>query len=229
MPRVTRRLALAAITILAAASATAVYASTDGGSTTQPAPGPFGDTAKTQIKAVEPDLASSFAGFRRERSAADAIPDDVRALLGETELTGKNPNLARAIKSNSGTAWMIPGDGTLCIALPDPYDIVVLGCTSTAHALGNGAVVTEVDPLAKSALVGLTVPDGGHASLTYDDGQTVPVALSADGTALLSVSFAAEGKTAEEITITTRDDREHSTLIVPPALAAAFVSSPAAG
>lgn len=149
-------------------------------------------SARTQIKAVQADQAASFAMFRRAPTASDALPAGVRSLLGETAVTGKNVDLARAVTTAAGTAWVVPGDGAICIALPDPVDIVGLGCATTQFAAKYGALAELYNPGdPDTRLVGILLPDGGSATVLYENGKSDELLVpNADGAVLTNLSGA---------------------------------------
>lgn len=155
-------------------------------------PAPFSaSNQRAEITAIQPSQSKSFAAFRRPRTAADVIPQEVRGLLTETAVTGKNVDLSRSVTSTAGTAWIIPGDNAVCIALPDPTEVVGVGCATTDYAAAYGSLATLYDPKRPSSkLVGLLLPDGGSASVRYADGKTVALPRNADGAVLAQVSGA---------------------------------------
>jgi hypothetical protein len=104
------------------------------------------NTPTTAVTAVQPDAAASFKLLRT--TPPTPMPADVIAGIGSPERFGRNPALARAIKTPTGTGWVIPGDGFLCIAIPDPVD-------------GWGSTCLPTDVAAVRGLdIGLTAADG---------------------------------------------------------------------
>lgn len=127
------------------------------------------------VKAVSPDTVAAFRVFRE--APPTAMPGDVSAMVGSPERFGRNPALARQIQTATGTGWVIPGDGHLCIAVPDPVDGWGTSCAPTAVAIERGLGISLTDSTGKSKET-LLVPDGRRA--TRSPGSAViPLAASA--------------------------------------------------
>lgn len=144
-----------ALLAVAAASAGAALAS-DGG-----IPSP----KRTQIPAarVQPvdkvpsTLSSAFKLFRTE--GPTVVPPAVAEGGTGPNAFGRNAALARAIPTQTGTGYVIPGDGFVCIIVPDPVDGWAEGCLPTAAAIEQGVDV----------------------GLTARDGRTIETSLVPDG------------------------------------------------
>lgn len=122
-------------------------------------------TPTTAITAVGSDITANFALFRNY--TASPLPADVAAQVGSPERYGRNPNLARQIQTVTGKGWVIPGNGYLCVVVPDPVDGYGTSCVTTAEARTQGLYVGLTGggvPAGKSAET-LISPDGSSASL----------------------------------------------------------------
>jgi hypothetical protein len=106
--------------------------------------------------------------------AARPMPASIAKMVSRSRSArryGLNTRLARPVGSE-GDAWVIPGQGELCLWITDPVDGGGIGCATTSQAaagelsislLGGGA-----DP--SDHIVGL-IPDGAGA-LSISDSET---------------------------------------------------------
>lgn len=90
----------------------------------------------TAVAAVQQQILDSFAIFRDR--PATPMPADVAEQVGSPRRYGRNPNLARKITTVTGDGWVVPGDGWLCIAMPDPVDGFGTTCLPTQIAAARG-------------------------------------------------------------------------------------------
>jgi hypothetical protein len=88
------------------------------------------------VAEVQPRIASNFALFRDR--PARPVPDELVAQIASPTRFGRNPALARSIDTANGTGWVVPGDGYLCLVVPDPVSGYGVGCTTTEVAIKQG-------------------------------------------------------------------------------------------
>lgn len=185
----------AVIAAIVVVIALAIDARVDAASQPQSRFGESGHVSQTQI--VQADQLRHFAVFRRVRGAADTIPPVVGHLLGESDVTGKNLALAKRFETPDGPGWAIPGNGAVCLALPDRLADVGVACSSTEDAAAHGAIAMMIGAdRPYRTLLGMLVPDAASVVATFRDGHTE--ALDTDGGI---VSTALTG--AKTITLTT--------------------------
>lgn len=165
---------------------------------------------RAQIDELQGDQTRNFAIFQRARTSQDVMPSDVRALLGETDITGKNVDLARRVPTPDGDAWAIPGNGAVCLALPDPHDTLGLTCAPTDVAMARGEVAMIVAGSEPRVLLGVIVPEGMSVAAAFDDGRSE--ALQAVDGVVVAVLH-----DARSITLTTaRGETTHHDIPIPP-------------
>jgi hypothetical protein len=168
-PKVLALAVLVALVATAGAIAATGSGSDDHGPTADQVTDPQFRVAKVQ--AVEPDQAASFSILRRQRTAADEMPASARAMLGNPRLNGKNVDLARAIDTPTGKGWVIPGRGSICVAIPDPVDGYGLGCNTTEDAESGGAISSMNNGRdTRVVVVGLVPDSAGPPEVTFADG-----------------------------------------------------------
>lgn len=170
-------LVAAAACVAVGSAATGVIAATTSDDE-DPAP-PFVKSGEL-IKAVQPDQAEAFAIFARERTRSDVMPAGAQKQLGDNSTFGRPASLSRAIATATGTGWALPGDGVICLAVPDPIDSYGVTCTPTVTAKSDGAMLLlgDVDHPGTFRLTMLLPKD---ASLSIDG-----VKLSADTDGVVS-------------------------------------------
>ncbi|HEU4976503.1 MAG TPA: hypothetical protein VFT50_15530 [Baekduia sp.] len=113
----------------------------------------------TAVSEVQPELRASFALFRDR--PASGMPEAVAAQVGSPRRFGRNPALARAINTVTGTGWVIPGDGFVCVAVPDPVDGYGTTCMPTSLAAQRGVSIALWGNLpGGQAAETMLVPDG---------------------------------------------------------------------
>jgi hypothetical protein len=109
-------------------------------------------------------------------------------MLGDASLTGKNVDLARGFSTPTGRGWVIPGDGFVCMAAPDPVDGFGETCAATSTVTASGMINMLVSPTTPGAAeVSVLVPDGATASVEHVDGSAESLAV-ADGVASENVT-----------------------------------------
>lgn len=131
------------------AVASAVVAAGAGWAVAGSSEGQDSDALRLALEAPKPTVAvgelqseilENFALFR-ERAAGN-MPEHIAEQVGSPERYGRDPALARAIKTVTGTGWVIPGDGYLCLAVPDPIDGYGTSCVPTEVAVRQGLALT---------------------------------------------------------------------------------------
>jgi hypothetical protein len=93
-------------------------------------------TSTVAVPAVQAAIAAGFPLFRVKPPTA--MPEPLATQLASPTRFGRNAALARAIATPYGTGWVIPGDGYLCLAVPDPVSGYGESCTSVAVAAEQG-------------------------------------------------------------------------------------------
>lgn len=161
----------AAAALLAVGGGVSVAASDDAKLATQPASERVWSAAldaPTPTTAVATVPAAAEANFRLFREQpATPMPAEVAAQIGSPKRFGRNPNLARKIKTVTGDGWVIPGNGWVCIAIPDPVDSYGTTCQPISDAVRRGIVIGLSGgagiPAGKSAQVALLPDDIAQA------------------------------------------------------------------
>lgn len=168
-------------------------------------------TARPLATAVQPDQVEGFAVFARARTVRDEMPADAREQVGNSTKTGRNLNLSRAIDTPTGTGWAVPGNGTVCLVMPDPIDGYGITCSDTALALAHGLVGMLISSDTPDvANVTIVLPRNSRASATLDDGRDQ--ALASDHYGVVSVRL----QRARSITLTTPSGVRTTRMPVPP-------------
>lgn len=93
----------------------------------------------TAVVGVQQPIEESFKIFRDQ--VATPMPAEIAAQIGSPKRFGRNSDLARKIKTVTGDGWVIPGDGWLCLAMPDPVDGYGTSCLPTQIAAKQGLYV----------------------------------------------------------------------------------------
>ncbi|WP_210491899.1 hypothetical protein [Patulibacter sp. SYSU D01012] len=161
-------------------------------------------TAPAPIGAVQPDQAETLQALRRPQRASDAIPADVAAAAASPAKFGRNPDLARAISTPTGKGWIVPGDDTVCVVVPDPVDGYGTSCSPTDTVAATGLTLTMVGKDATKAVT--VVPDGAEVVATEPDGDRR--ALRPDASGVVAVSDAQ----ADKVTVVTDEARRSTPL-----------------
>jgi hypothetical protein len=120
------------------------------------------DAPTVAVGQLQPAILDNFALFRNR--AASGMPGDAEVQVGSAVRYGRDASLARAIDTVTGTGWMIPGDGYLCIAVPDPVDGYGTSCVPTDVAAERGVAISLVGNLPGDKVAEtVVVPDGREA------------------------------------------------------------------
>lgn len=173
--RVKRALASAA---LIAASAATVAVGQPGERDAMPSP-----LSNRGVAAdVQADQARNFAIFARARTAADAMPASARAQVGNSRHSGRNIDLSRAVATTTGRGWAVPGNGAVCLVVPDPVDGYGIACQNTDRAVTHGLMAMLVSPSAPEiANITMLSPRGSRVFATTEDGEQRELRAGADG------------------------------------------------
>jgi hypothetical protein len=159
-------LALAALTALAVMllSHNAAQAAAPNGVTPatldEPTPFEAWSAPTTAITAVGEDVKSHFTLFRDY--PATGMPAGVAISMASPEHYGRNAALARAIDTPYGQGWVVPGDGYLCIVVPNTVPGYAEGCSPVDYAVQNG-LWQRLD--GDATLDTVLAPDGTTAQL----------------------------------------------------------------
>lgn len=160
---------------------------------------------------VQPEQRSGFAVLARPRTTRDTMPADARAQVGNGPQTGRNVDLSRVVTTLTGTGWVIPGNGTVCLAVPDPVDGYGLACDKTEDALSRGVVSMMISSKTPDvARVTLLAPANSSVSVTTADGQQKPLGVDASGV----ISATLTG--AKQISVSTAAGTKNIVMPVPP-------------
>jgi hypothetical protein len=124
----------------------------------------FGPTTKA-VATVSPEIQGTLSIFRTR--TATPVPAALVPRIASPTKYGRNAALARQIQTVTGTGYVIPGDGYVCIVVPDPVD-------------GYGSTCSAIDDVKRRGLyIGLTegaIPAGKHAqTVVVPDGATASV------------------------------------------------------
>jgi hypothetical protein len=129
-------------------------------------------------------IEENFVIFR-ERPAS-RMPAEVAASVASPERFGRNAAQAREFRTAHGSGWIIPGDGWLCIVVPDPVDWYGTSCNTVESALIRGVTVAIRDSKTYEGYETTLIPDGSTAKLSSgslplrDDAGIVSVEVGGD-------------------------------------------------
>jgi len=170
------------ISAVAVTAATAIIALPSAGSAQS---APTEQRSVVRAETVAPGLSAAFGVLRRSVSAGDALPATflAREAANPTDvlqgLAGANPSLARRAQGlPSGSAWIVPGNGMICIAtaLPGTVQVGATSCTvSDAAAAGRLALSARSSQQGWQWVVGLTPDNVAQVSVIRADGTTQTV------------------------------------------------------
>lgn len=168
------RLACVALAVVAAVVAGWVYLAG------QTAAAPEGNGPVPPVSAPSTVATASFKLLREP--AARAMPDDVAAEVAGPHRYGRNSRLARSITTETGTGWVIPGRGVLCVAMPDPVSGHATTCVPERFAAQHGLYLGLVDGETGKTRVTLVVPDHATRVRAAEPGGSVSeLAIDSDG------------------------------------------------
>jgi hypothetical protein len=144
--------------------------------------GPFEPDQRPVVSAVQGDQRGGFAAFARTRTAADQVPTKVREQIGNSTVSGRNLDLSRAVSTTTGKGWAVPGNGTVCLVVPDPPVGYGVTCLDTGVALKQGLVAMLVTPTRPiKAELTMLAPQGSHVRATMNDGSARTLGADNDG------------------------------------------------
>lgn len=150
------------------------------------------DVPTVAVGEVQGAITDSFALFRDR--AASAMPSDAVDQIAGPQRYGRNASLARSIETVTGTGWVIPGNGYLCIAVPDPVEGYGASCLPTKDAARQGLYISLRGSLPDGkAAETILVPDG----LAVRDGRDQKVSVDAGIASVLSAAGADELRVSE--------------------------------
>lgn len=174
IPSLTRRsgLALAAV---AAAVALVVRLGVDHKMEPRP-PAPVVDQNVVRAAELTPAQLRAFSVLR---APSQTPPGTTRAAIEKatrgTPLQGVNVNRAHRVTTAVGIdAWVLPGDGMLCVA----RDMTgTIACDSTPNAIARGIALEEQQPSGQWLLLGLAPDRARTVTVTPDKGppEVLPV------------------------------------------------------
>lgn len=70
-------------------------------------------TPRQMVETVDTAESSAFSVMDRPQVAGDIVPTD--ELIAFSANSGANPGLARHVTTSAGNAWLVPGDGDICL------------------------------------------------------------------------------------------------------------------
>lgn len=115
--------------------------------------------ATTPIASMPREITDHFRLFRDQLAAA--MPPEIERVIASSDKYGRNARFARSISTPNGTGWVIPGDGYICLAVPDPVDGYGESCVRTSVALERGVWLRLAGDAPDSRAVDtIVVPDG---------------------------------------------------------------------
>ena len=161
-------------------------------------------TSPAPIGAVQADQAETLKVLRRPLRASDAIPPSVAAAAASPAKFGRNPDLARAIPTPTGTGWVVPGDDTVCVVVPDPVDGYGTTCAPTDTVAATGLTLTMAGDDATKAVT--VVPDDAEVVATQPDGERQELQPNASGV------VAVDDAEAAKVTVVTDEGRRTTPL-----------------
>jgi hypothetical protein len=156
------------------------------------------------IGAVQPAQSGTLRVLRRGRRASDAMPAGVAEAVAGPGRFGRNARLSRAIDTPTGTGWVVPGDDTVCIVVPDPVDGYGTSCSPTSVVAQAGLTVGVADEHGSTAVT--LLPDDARLVLTDDDRSTDAVEPDASGVATVDATD------ADHLTVVTDEGRASTDL-----------------
>ncbi len=168
-------------TLLAGLVATGIAVASTGPAGAEGAPDPLAvapDASPAPIGAVQPEQAQTLRVLRRAHRPSDDMPARAAAVVDASRF-GRNPDLARAIRTPTGTGWVVPGKDTICLIAPDPVDGYGVSCSPTAVVKTDGITLGMASDDGSTAFT--VVPDGAEVTAVDDDASTDAVAPDASG------------------------------------------------
>lgn len=143
---------------------------------------PYALSSRPVASDLQDDQRQGFAAFARARNAADQVPSDVREQVGNSTLSGRNLDLSRAVSTTTGKGWAVPGNGSVCLVVPDPLEGYGVTCLDTRLALKQGVVAILIPPTRPiKAEFTMLAPRGSRVTATMNDGRPKLLTADADG------------------------------------------------
>ena len=143
---------------------------------------------RAPLVALPAAVGAAYSRLTHAAAAAERGDTGIRNIAANAKQFGLSPDQARVLATVNGQrVWLIPGNGYLCIAIPDPGVGWGTSCVPTADATQRGLAIGLTSANGKTAAT-LLVPDG--ASATTIDGPvstTAPVATAASTTRRIKV------------------------------------------
>lgn len=143
----------------------------------QPSPAEAGQSGTTAVPVVQEEIEKNFAIFRTQEPAT--MPADVQLQVGSADRYGRNAALARSFATPYGAGWVIPGDGTVCIAVPTTTKGYASSCIPTSLAVERGLWI-RVGSADGKVLDTMVVPDGTTAASGSKELATTPSGVASE-------------------------------------------------
>ena len=159
----------------------------------QPSPTTTGDMraipiAPLPVTSVPATTTASFAIFRDRE--ATGMPAELVDSLASPQRFGRNAALAREISTVEGPGWVVPGNGYVCLVVPDPEGGHATSCNTIESARVRGVLVGIRDRNTGAGYSTTIVPDGAQATLATTSGSALRAAAlpTTDGVVSLRVT-----------------------------------------
>jgi len=134
--------------------------------------------------------AAAFPVLARPAQARDVLPRSALSILGvQQETTGVNPRLARQVVSGRfGAAYLIPGDGSLCLLVAPAGGPVRSNCTRATKAAADGLLSAGIHEPGGTLVAGVAPAGWPAVTIVTRVGRPVVLPVNPDGgfTAVLS-------------------------------------------
>lgn len=163
------------------------------------------------VTAVQSDQFRQLRVLRRARRLSDAMPLGAQRMASPARF-GRNPWLSRAIETPTGKGWVVPGDKTVCMVIPDPVDGYAMSCAPTSVVLSAGLTVGLAD--ADSSVAVTLVPDQARVVVTQEDRTVQPQAPDDSGV------VTTDAKQADHVDVTTDEGTASTPMVSSEELAA---------
>lgn len=163
------------------------------------------------VTAVQSDQYRQLRVLRRARRLSDAMPLSAQRMASPARF-GRNPWLSRAIGTPIGKGWVVPGDGTVCILIPDPIDGYAMSCAPTSVVTSAGLTVGLAD--ARRSVAVTLVPDQARVVVTQEDRSVEPQAPDESGV------VTTDARQADHVDVTTDEGTASTPMVSSEELAA---------
>jgi hypothetical protein len=114
-------------------------------------------SSPSTVQSIPPDLAAAFAVFRRPASNSDTLPavNAVQLARGPATRGGVNPALARRVGDAQTSAFVVPGNGVVCLVVGGGHT-----CIARGGAIAGRLLTESFGASSFAEVVTGLVPDG---------------------------------------------------------------------